>query len=90
MAGLRRRAETRSSQWIATCSTADPAAANVEAWQKGYKVVQTVREENRDAGPGKRSTSRAFYRLMQALSDTPITPGAADFQLLDRAALRDL
>ena len=62
----------------------------VEAWQKGYKVVQTVREETRDAGRGKRFTSRAFYRLMQALSDTPITPGAADFQLLDRAALRDL
>jgi dolichol-phosphate mannosyltransferase len=62
----------------------------VEAWQKGYKVVQTIREETTDASRGKRITSRVFYRLMQALSDTPITPGAADFQLLDRAALRDL
>src|SRR6266849_7246985 len=61
----------------------------VEAWQKGYMVVQTVREETRDAGRGKRFTSRAFYRLMQALSDTPITPGAADFGLRDGARRGD-
>jgi dolichol-phosphate mannosyltransferase len=59
----------------------------VAAWRAGYAVVQMVRDETRDAGPAKRIMSRNFYRLINLLSDTPITPGAADFQLLDRAAL---
>jgi dolichol-phosphate mannosyltransferase len=59
----------------------------VAAWRAGHVVVQMVRDETLDAGLVKRVMSRNFYRLMNLLSDTPITPGAADFQLLDRAAL---
>jgi glycosyltransferase involved in cell wall biosynthesis len=62
----------------------------VAAWRAGHRVVQMVREDTLDASPTKRIMSRNFYRLMNLLSDTPITPGAADFQLLDRAALEAL
>jgi glycosyltransferase involved in cell wall biosynthesis len=59
----------------------------VSAWRAGYEVVQMVRDETVDIAPMKRIMSRNFYRLLNLLSDTPITPGAADFQLLDRVAL---
>jgi glycosyltransferase involved in cell wall biosynthesis len=59
----------------------------VLAWRDGYEVVQMVRDETVDASFTKRVMSRNFYRLMNLLSDTPVTPGAADFQLLDRSAL---
>jgi dolichol-phosphate mannosyltransferase len=56
----------------------------VQAWAGGAKVVQMVRTETADASLGKRLTSRGFYRLIHLLSDVPVVPGAADFQLLDR------
>jgi glycosyltransferase involved in cell wall biosynthesis len=59
----------------------------ISAWRGGYEVVQMVRDETVDAGLAKRFMSHNFYRLMNLLSDTPVTPGAADFQLLDRSAL---
>jgi len=68
-----------------------PCCANGRSLAEGLQGRSAVREETRDAGPGKRLTSRAFYRLMQALSDTPITPGAADPVGWTRSgALRDL
>jgi glycosyltransferase involved in cell wall biosynthesis len=59
----------------------------VAAWRAGNAVVQMVRDETLDASPAKRIMSSYFYRLMNLLSDTAITPGAADFQLLDRTPL---
>lgn len=59
----------------------------VSTWRAGHDVVQMVRDETVDAGRWKRAMSHNFYRLMNILSDTPITPAAADFQLLDRSAL---
>ena len=59
----------------------------VSAWRMGYEVVQMVRDETVGTGPVKQIMSRNFYKLLNLLSDTPITPGAADFQLLDRVAL---
>ena len=59
----------------------------VAAWRAGHQVVQMVRDETLESGFAKRITSRNFYRLINLLSDTPITPGVADFQLLDRAAV---
>lgn len=59
----------------------------VAAWRAGFDVVQMIRDDTIGAGAGKQLMSRNFYRLINFLSDTPITPGAADFQLLDRAAL---
>lgn len=56
-------------------------------WEVGAEVVQTVRVETTRDTKFKRWTSASFYRLMNWLADTHITPGAADFRLLDRQAV---
>ena len=62
----------------------------IKAWRAGAAVVETIRDDTVDAAWGKRTGSRLFYRFINILSDTPITPGAADFRLLDRKPLDDL
>jgi polyisoprenyl-phosphate glycosyltransferase len=62
----------------------------IAAWRQGYTIVQMARTRTVDAGWGKRVLSQSFYRLMGFLSDTPITPDAADFNLLDRRAVESL
>ena len=52
----------------------DPAAAGGPA------------KRGKRASLGKRLTSRLFYSLVNALSDTRIEPGTADFRLLSRRA----
>ena len=59
----------------------------VEEWRGGHDVVIAVRELTDGVGPLKRASSKLFYRLFNALSDTQLTPGAADFFLLSRPAL---
>jgi len=54
------------------------------AHEKGYDVVYTVREDTPDIPFPKRLTARLFYRLVNAISDTPIHEGAADFRLVSR------
>ena len=62
----------------------------VAAWRAGAAIVETVRDDTASATWIKRLTSRLFYRVMNTLSMTPITAGAADFRLLDRRPLNDL
>lgn len=58
----------------------------IARWQEGNDVVYTVRDDRAARVPWfKRVTSRAFYRVLNFLSDLTIEPGAADFRLLDRA-----
>jgi polyisoprenyl-phosphate glycosyltransferase len=59
----------------------------VHAWRNGSKVVQMVRMQTADANLFKTYTSRAFYRIVNLLSETPVVSGAADFQLLDRVVV---
>lgn len=56
----------------------------LEEWRRGRKIVHTARAEDESAGWFKRRTSALFYRLFSALSGVHITPGAADFRLMDR------
>ncbi|MEW6252322.1 MAG: glycosyltransferase family 2 protein [Planctomycetota bacterium] len=56
-------------------------------WQAGYEVVQTIREQPADESPVKRATSRWFYRVLSALTQLHVTPGAADFRLMTRPAV---
>jgi polyisoprenyl-phosphate glycosyltransferase len=51
---------------------------------QGYDVVYTVRERDHSLPVVKRWSARAFYGLLNAVSDTPIRQGAADFRLLAR------
>jgi dolichol-phosphate mannosyltransferase len=55
----------------------------VKRWEEGYDVVYAIRRETVD-GPFKDLTARAFYSLVNRLSETPIEPNAADFRLLSR------
>jgi polyisoprenyl-phosphate glycosyltransferase len=62
----------------------------VALWRGGCDVVHAVRQDTEGAGFLKRFTSGTFYRVFNALSDTQLTPGAADFFLLSGTALRGL
>jgi polyisoprenyl-phosphate glycosyltransferase len=59
----------------------------VEAWRGGARLVQMVRRETEGASLFKRVTSKAFYLLANTLSETPVTSGAADYQLLDASVV---
>lgn len=56
----------------------------VSKWLEGNDVVYTVRNEDPLLPWHKRITSRMFYRVMSAVSSIELSPGAADFRLLDR------
>jgi dolichol-phosphate mannosyltransferase len=56
-------------------------------WQEGYEVVLTIREEDKRLGLKKRLTSKLFYRLIRAMSDTDIRPAGSDFRLMSRKAV---
>lgn len=62
----------------------------IARWREGFDVVSAVRTHTADAGLFKRGSSRLFYLLFNLLSDTRITPGAADFCLLSRRVRRIL
>lgn len=52
--------------------------------EQGFDVVYTVRENDASLPLVKRWSARAFYALVNAISETPIRQGAADFRLLAR------
>lgn len=58
--------------------------ALLSEYEKGNDVVYTVRDENHEIPWPKRTTARLFYRLLNAISETPIHQGAADFRLISR------
>jgi dolichol-phosphate mannosyltransferase len=53
----------------------------IEEFERGAEIVHTIRRYPTGTGFFKRSSSRLFYWLIQALSDTPIVENAADFRL---------
>ncbi|AEE26765.1 glycosyltransferase family 2 protein [Francisella hispaniensis] len=59
----------------------------VQHWLDGYEVVTAVRE-NRDTDTStKKHTAGLFYKVMNRISDTKLTPNAGDYRLLNRAAI---
>lgn len=58
-------------------------AEMLQKWEEGYDVVYTRREEDPNLPLAKRKTSRYFYKLLNALSETEIEAGTADFRLMD-------
>jgi dolichol-phosphate mannosyltransferase len=58
----------------------------VELWRQGYEVVSAVRQTTGGVSVFKRLSSRAFYWILNRLSEVPLIPGAADFCLLSRPA----
>jgi len=62
----------------------------VEEWQKGSKIVKTVRIDTEKTSRFKRMTSSIYYRIFTYLSGVEIRNGMADFRLLDRQVLEDI
>lgn len=62
----------------------------LEKWREGYKIVNAIRHDTRETGFFKRTTSRLFYRFFSALSGLHMSPGSADFRLLDRSVVPSL
>lgn len=60
--------------------------AMVAKWRAGADVVSSVRMGTADATLLKNLSARVFYGFLNAISDTPIVRGAADFVLLSRPA----
>jgi polyisoprenyl-phosphate glycosyltransferase len=59
----------------------------IRIWEQGYEVVYGVRESRPGESGWKLWTSKAFYRLINTLSDVAIPLDTGDFRLLDRKAV---
>jgi dolichol-phosphate mannosyltransferase len=62
-------------------------AGMVEKWREGFQVVYGVRSERSGETRFKLWTARAFYRLINKLSEVPIPLDTGDFRLMDRAVV---
>jgi dolichol-phosphate mannosyltransferase len=56
----------------------------VEKWREGYEVVYGVRASREGEDQFKLWSARAFYRLINKLSEVPIPLDTGDFRLMDR------
>jgi polyisoprenyl-phosphate glycosyltransferase len=56
----------------------------IKKWEEGMDVVVGVREKNKGEGLVKKLGSIFFYKIMNAIGETKITPRATDFRLIDR------
>jgi len=59
----------------------------VAKWREGYHVVYGQRAERAGETRFKLATARAFYRLINRLSEVPIPLDTGDFRLMDRAVV---
>ena len=59
----------------------------IRIWQQGYEVVYGVRDSREGETGFKVWTAKAFYRLINTLSDIEIPLDSGDFRLLDRQAV---
>jgi len=56
----------------------------VEAWENGADVVIGLRTKSEGKSFFKKLGSYSYYKIMNAISETPIQPRATDFRLIDR------
>lgn len=63
--------------------------AMVRAWERGCKVVYGIRA-HREESLLLRNLRRAFYRVVNRFSETPIPVDAGEFQLVDRVVVQAL
>jgi polyisoprenyl-phosphate glycosyltransferase len=59
-------------------------------WRQGADIVVGVRSEREGETHFKRLTAALFYRLLNAISEVPITNDAGDFRLMDRRVVDQL
>jgi dolichol-phosphate mannosyltransferase len=53
-------------------------------WRNGYDIAYGVMMDRPSESIFKKATSNGFYKLINRMSDTPMTANAGDFRLLDR------
>jgi glycosyltransferase involved in cell wall biosynthesis len=56
----------------------------IKQWQEGYDIVVATRRFRHGESWLKKITATAFYRIIGAISTTPIPSETGDFRLLDR------
>jgi dolichol-phosphate mannosyltransferase len=56
----------------------------LKKWEDGADVVVGVRKKNKHYNPVKRCGASLYYKIMGAISDTPMLPRETDFRLIDR------
>lgn len=59
----------------------------IRKWRRGAEVVVGIKRYGKADSWLKRMTSDWFYRLLQPVAETEITPHAADYRLLDRRVI---
>ncbi len=59
----------------------------IKEWEAGKEVVVGVKEYGKDASWFKRRSSVWFYRILDSIAHTDITPHACDYRLVDRQVL---
>lgn len=63
----------------------------LEAWEKGAKVVQMLRQDSaKDTGTLRYNIGLLYYKIISALSDLRLEPGASDFRLIDKTVTQTL
>ncbi len=58
----------------------------LEKWEQGYENIYQVVSRRPDESRFRRFTTRCFYKIINALSETPVPQNASDFRLVDRKA----
>jgi len=61
----------------------------LKKWRGGAKVVVGVRKKNQKEGFVKKFGSKFFYRIINAIADVDVIPGATDFRLIDRSVQKE-
>jgi glycosyltransferase involved in cell wall biosynthesis len=56
----------------------------VAKWREGFEMVVGVRARRDEEGWLRRTASRAYYKLLRAMTSVEIPPNAGDFRLIDR------
>lgn len=59
----------------------------IQKWRTGAEVVVGVKNYGKSESWLKRTSSDLFYNLLRPISETEITPHAADYRLLDRRVI---
>jgi polyisoprenyl-phosphate glycosyltransferase len=59
----------------------------IEQYNLGFDIVNTRRIDTGEIGYFKKTSSRLFYRMINRISEVPITESSSDFRLMSRKAL---
>ncbi len=62
----------------------------IEKWQQGFDVVYGTRINRQGESTFKRASAKAFYKVLNRLSEIPIPLDTGDFRLMDRQVVDQL